>query len=209
MKIPEPTKGGDFAPTPAGQYTAICCRVVDLGTQRTEGQYGVKHVHKVLIGWEIPEVRINVEGEDKPSLHQERYTLSMHEKAHLRHLLESWRGVQFQPEDFGNWDMARLIGVPALMQISHNQGSNGRVYANIQSIMRSPIKRDDWPKLEGEPIHLDLDAYDPDEYEKLSEYWQNLIAESPEFKALSGYQIPEQAGDAPDMKQDIDDGIPF
>ena len=62
MKIPQPSQGGDFTPTPPGQYTAICCRVVDLGTQRSEGMYGVKYNRKVLLGWEIPEVRIEIDG---------------------------------------------------------------------------------------------------------------------------------------------------
>ncbi len=211
MKIPAPTEGGNFTPTPEGQYTAICGRVVDLGTQKSDGQYGVKYNRKVLLGWEIPEVRIEQDGKDQPALHQERYTWSMHEKANLRKMLESWRGVTFKEADFGVFDVANLIGVPAMMQIAHSVGGNGKTYANIQSIMRSPIKKSDWPSLEGDSIYLSLDEFDQGEFDKLSEYWQGLIADSPEFKTLKGTVVntsgPMDGGGVVD--DGLEDLIPF
>ena len=208
MKIPEPKGGGDFEPTPEGQYTAICTRIVDLGTQRTEGAYGVKHVRKVMIGWELPEARVkDADGKDMPALHQERYTWSMHEKASLRKLLESWRGVKFKESDFGTFDTKNLIGVPCLMQIAHDVGANGKTYANIQSIMRCPLPREKWPKPEGAPIYLSLDEFSQSEYDKLSEYWQDLIAESPEYSGTAGHSIGQAESDKNNFG--MDDDIPF
>ena len=210
MKIPEPTAGGDFEPTPEGQFTAICARFVDLGTQTVESIHGIKHQHKVMIGWEIPEVRVtDADGKDAPALHQERYTWSMHEKANLRKVLEAWRGVKFKEADFNTFDTKTLIGVPCLMQIVHNVGqSNGKTYANIQSVMRSPVKKEDWPKLEGVPIYFSIADFDQGEYDKLSEYWQNLIAESPEYKTKKGLQSGEETG-GDEWRKDMDDEIPF
>jgi hypothetical protein len=57
-----PSAGGDFAPTPEGQHTMVCTRVIDLGTQVTEFQGETKHsqdlnvnnpVVKVLRGPEV------------------------------------------------------------------------------------------------------------------------------------------------------------
>src|SRR6218665_1299476 len=45
--------GGNFKRVPSGVHIGRCYSLIDLGTQKTEGQYGVKFQHKVRIGWEL------------------------------------------------------------------------------------------------------------------------------------------------------------
>lgn len=184
----EESKGGDFKPTPEGQHEMVCCRVVDLGTHESEFQGQVRHPRKVLITWEIPSIRTEIDGQDKPALHSERFTWSFHEKASLRKTLENWRGTPFKQEDFAGppngFHIRKLVGVPCYAQIMHETGANGRTYANMTSIMRYPGKSDSWPKAESELIFFDLDDFDQATFDKLPKRIKATIAATPEGSYL-------------------------
>lgn len=185
----EESKGGDFKPTPEGQHEMICCRVIDLGTHQTEFKGETKHQRKILISWEVPGVRTQIEGKDLPAIHSERFTWSFHEKANLRKFLEDWRGLPFKPADFAGRDgngfrISKLVGVPCYAQVMHEVGSNGRTYANLRTIMRFPGRPDAWPKAEGELIFFDLDNFDQAIFDKLPKRIKAQIAETPEGAQL-------------------------
>lgn len=190
MKLPEPGKDFDFQIVPMGQHLAVCSRWIDLGTQQSRGIYGPKH--KIVIGFEIPDVRIEYEDPttrqmvNLPKLHSEKFTWSMSTKGRLRPFLESWRGRPFTDDDFGSFDTRNLIGVPAMIQINHRQGNDGKTYADISAIMAANIPREKWPRIEGEPIYYSIEEHDQREYEKLSDYWKNAITMSPEFQQRFG-----------------------
>ena len=216
MKLPEPN-GGSFTPTPEGQHNAVCTRFIDLGTQTQETAWGTKSLRKILIGWEIPAHRIKMERDgrevDLPVLHYERMTFSTHEKATFRQRLESWRGKPFQDSDFGNhegaFDVRNLLGVGALIQITHKH-ENGRIYSNMTAIMMPPGGKDAWVKPEGEIIYVALtpEDFDPDAFAKLSENLQNTISASPEYSALFESAPSENPG-AGMSEPELEDEIPF
>jgi hypothetical protein len=116
----------EFTPAPAGTHQAVCVDVVDLGVEET--QWGKKH--KVRIKWQIDE---DMES-GKPFLVQKKYTASLHEKANLRHDLESWRGRAFTESELAQFDLENLIGANCLVNIIHKPGSKGGTFANIASI---------------------------------------------------------------------------
>lgn len=225
----EESKGGDFRPTPEGVHLMVCTRVIDLGTQKTEFNGEVKHQRKVLISWEIPGERIQVDGRDVPVLHSEKFTWSFHEKANLRKVLEAWRGKKFVDADFAGppngFHIKNLLGVPCNGQVMHETGNNGRIYANLSSVMKYTAPREHWPQAEGELIFFDLDAPDRDLFSKLPKYWQGLIAESPEGRAagleaprddqsrapagMSGSHRAAYDAQAPDPRDADFDPIPF
>jgi hypothetical protein len=208
--------GGDFKPTPEGQHIMVCSRVIDLGTQKTEYNGEVKHQRKVLITWEIPGERIEVDGRDMPVIHSEKYTWSFHEKANLRKHLEAWRGKKFREEDFSGppngFHIKNVLGVPCYGQIIHEQAQNGKTYANLSSIMAFPGKRDAWPTPEGDLIFLDLDDFNPDLFDKLSDYWKGVIKASPEGDMIfnaGAYRHGDPGGEPAGGRNDMDDEIPF
>jgi len=125
--------GPTFIPAPEGAHPAVCVDVVDLGT--LEVNYGgkSKKQHKIRIVWQIDE---NQE-DGKPFIVQQRFTLSLHEKAGLRKALESWRGKQFTDDELEGFDVETVIGKPCLLNVMHNK-KDGAVYANVTSIMRLP-----------------------------------------------------------------------
>lgn len=206
--------GADFELTPEGVHSAVCYRVIDLGTQ--EGSYmgKPKIAPKIMISWEIDE---RMEDGQRFAAHK-RYTASMHEKASLRKALESWRGKPFVEADFkpGGFKLEKLLGAGCQLQIIH-EDRDGKTYANIAAIMKlgkgmKPLTA------EIEPFILDLDDFDPAAYAALSDGLKETIAKSPEFQALMGAKKNGAAGklqqkalvaESRDPADDLDDEIPF
>lgn len=206
--------GGDFKPVPEGSYTAICVRVIDLGTQVTSWKGADKTQRKVLIAWEIPEVEVEYDGEVKPALIVSRYTASLSDRANLRKHLEAWRGRRFTDEELHGFDLRNVLGAPCLMQVIHNE-SGGSIYANVNAIMPAP-KGVKPPKPHHELIHFDLSKpleFDRATYDGFSQRLKETIAQSPEYKLATGELRHEET----DLDRrgngggfvDIDDEIPF
>lgn len=129
--------GGDFTPHPEGQYAARCIDVVDQGWQRTD--YGPKYKIRVVFYCGQTERReIDGEKRDIPLTVVGFFTASLNEKSNLRKFLESWRGRPFTVAEATKFDMEKMLNATALIQVAHNKGQNGKVYANITSIMRLP-----------------------------------------------------------------------
>jgi len=131
--------GGTFIPCPAGNQLAVCVDIVDHGLVKSDfykNDDGTdKWQHKVSIVWESSELMAN----GRPFLINKKYTLSLGEKATLRHDLESWRGRPFTEDELSGFDVENVIGVSALLNIVHKSGSKGGTFANVASV--SPLMR--------------------------------------------------------------------
>jgi hypothetical protein len=129
-------KETDYEPIEAGVHHAICCWVIDLGHQFNE-KWG-NDQHKVLIAWELPRDRIEIEENgvsvDKPKVISRIFTLSLGTKSHLRPFLESWRGKAFGFEELMGFDISKLIGVNCQLNIVHAH-VNEKTYANVATAM--------------------------------------------------------------------------
>lgn len=212
MHLPKPSEGGDFAPPPAGVFSAICYRFIDLGTQQTTFSGQTKHQHKIMLSWEITDTDERME-DGKPWTISQRYTWSMHEKAGLRKALESWRGRPFEETDFGEggFDTKNLIGAPCLLSIMRVE-KEGKIYANISSVTKLP-KQMSPGTLVNETVYFSLDEFNADTLSKLSDGMQATIKGSPEYQAMgkskndTGYHAP-QLSEAGDPGFD-DSDIPF
>lgn len=133
MPIIAKASGSNFIPAPAGQHSAVCVDVVDMGLLEVTYNGKTKTQHKIRIVWQIEEVM-----EDRrPFIVQKRYTLSLHEKSALRKDLESWRGRGFTPAELEGFDVETIIGVPCLLNVIHAV-KDGSTYANVSAIMKLP-----------------------------------------------------------------------
>ena len=137
--IAKNTGGGNFEPISEGLHQAVCYSLYDLGTKYNERFE--KSVHRILICWEIPGERIDIEkdGETKnlPRATSKEFTLSLHEKSLLRKTLESWRGKAFSEKELEGFDLTKLLGANCMIQIIHTKKEN-KTYANVQTIVQLP-----------------------------------------------------------------------
>lgn len=126
--------GVDFKPHPTGPHSAVCCDVVDLGIwQDTYPGKAPRDVRKIRVVFQTAEFR-----EDGERFTVGRmFTASLGEKANLRKFLESWRGVPFTEEQLAGFNLVKLIGAPALIQVKHRVKGE-KTYADIDSIMQLP-----------------------------------------------------------------------
>jgi len=197
--------GGDFAPVPEGPHPAICDMFVDMGLQETTGKYAGKVQHKIYLRWQIPSLRLSYEKDgvqhEGPMTIGGSYTLSLHEKAGLRKLLQSWRGRAFTPDELKKFDVTTIVGKPCLLSVSHAPKADGSgVYANIDAAMKVPAGMT-IPPIEGEAIIYDADNMGS--FEKLRPWMQEKI------KAQKLPAEADKVNDPQNWRDDLDDEIPF
>jgi hypothetical protein len=155
--MPIIASGGDsktFTPAPEGVHQAVCVDVIDLGMQKSafadEKTGQPKMQRKVNIVWQIGETR----DDGKRFQLYKRYTLSLHDKAVLRHDLESWRGRAFTFEELSGFDVETVKGANCLVNVQHKKSSDGtKTWANVVSVM---------PLIKGMPKLLPKDYVRPD-----------------------------------------------
>jgi len=130
----------DFKILEEWTYPARCYQVIDLGTHHGEYQGVAWTRRKVRIAFEFPtELAVfTAENGEQPFILSRQFTFSMHENGQFRPFLESWRGKKFTEEELAWFDISKLLGATALIQVSHEVGKDGKNRANIQSIMTLP-----------------------------------------------------------------------
>ena len=125
----------------------------------------------------------------------------------MRPLLESWRGKKFTAEEIRGFDIVKVAGKPAYLNIVHEE-KDGKTYANIASIMPIPNGLP-VPQLEGEVLIYDDEH--PENFDKLPEWLQtkikDQIVDEPEPSRQHGAQ-PVPAGELDDDPFD-DSDVPF
>lgn len=210
--IAKDSGGGDFKRVPAGVYVARCYSLIDLGTQRTEGAYGVKMQHKIRIGWELfgeddsgAPLTVVVDGKELPMTISKSYTVSLHEKASLRKDLASWRGKDFTDEEAKAFDVSKLIGAYCMVNATTSE-TNGKTYTNVAGLTPLPTAlKNSKPEPIHEPVIFNLDDPDMTVFTSFHEKLQEAIKRSPEWAAKNG-QPRRPEGTAFD---DMDSDIPF
>ena len=163
-------------PIEAGAYAAVCDMIVDVGIQPSPaGQYAPKRT--VILRFQIPEIRVEItrEGEtvELPAVISRTLGLSLNEKSTLYGLLTSWRGKAFTPEELKKFDLSKISGKAAFVNITHSVKGD-RTYANLTSIMPLP-KAIPAPVMEGEALVYSTDSPDPAVFAKLPNWMQEKI----------------------------------
>ena len=116
---------------PEGLYDAVCCDVIDLGTNPTA--YGDKHQVQLL--WELTT-------DEGVTYHlSKRYTASLHEKAKLAQDIKAWRGgVELTADDLRTgFDLEQLIGKGCQLLVTHFE-REGTAYASVDKILKPKKK---------------------------------------------------------------------
>jgi len=203
--IAKQNASGHFDPIPPDTYQAVCYSVIDFGTQYSE-KYD-KNTRKVLIGWEIPELRIQKEDEDtnRPRVISQTYTLSLHEKSRLYNDLISWRGRPFTAEELDAFDLFNVLGANCLIQVVNTE-KNGKTYSNVQTVSKL-MKNMQAVKPENPILKY---SFDDDKFnipEEIYDWCKDIIKRSVEFQAVKNAQESTALAEAQSMMEN--DEIPF
>jgi hypothetical protein len=118
-----------FTPAPEGTHQAVCVDVIDKGMLPNQFKAGALQ-RKVDVVWQLNETR----DDGKRYQVYKRYTLSLNEKANLRHDLESWLGRSFGRDDEMGFDVETMIGANCLVNVQHRTKGD-KTYANVVSVM--------------------------------------------------------------------------
>lgn len=198
------TGGGDFKPVPPGNHVGICSMVVGLGKQQIQSaMFGNSVKQQIYVAWELPHELItwtDKDGNERtgPMRIGRTYTMSLHENAALRHDLESWRGRPFTEEERKGFDINKLAGAPAMVNVTHEE-RNGKTYANVSAVTPLP-KGMERPALFDSTIIYDDDEFRHN-YDHLPEWLQKKI--EAQVKDEPEPQQPAMADD------DLNDDCPF
>lgn len=199
--------GSSFDPVPEGLHKAVCDMFVDLGLQETTGKFAGKVQHKVYFRWQIPSLRLSYEKDGEkiegPMSIGAKYTLSLHEKAALRKMLQGWRGRAFTAEELRKFDVTAVVGKPCQILVTHTPKDGGGTYANVDNILKFPADSEP-PKLEGSAIIYDAD--NTHTYEKLRPWMQELLKKQVSRQEADRKNDPDAWRSKVD---DLDDDIPF
>lgn len=185
--------GGNFKRVPSGVFIGRCYSLIDLGTQVTDGQYGMKEQHKIRLGWELfgedeegNPLTVEIDGKEMPMTISKSYTVSLHEKANLRKELSAWRGRDFTDEEAKAFDVSKLIGAYCMVNVTTSE-TNGKTYSNVAGLTPLPgaLKN-----AKPAPVHanilFNLDNPDHEVFAGFHEKLQEAIKRSPEWARANG-----------------------
>jgi hypothetical protein len=209
MPIIAKNTGGEFNNIlpPQGNHTAICVRMIHIGTAEFEYKGEKKKQNRVRLYFELsyekaifkPEV-----GEENFMVSKE-YTLSMHEKATLRKDLESWRGKAFTEEEAKAFDITALLGVPCMVNIiTKVHEPTGNKYAQIASISGIP-KGMEKPQRVNDLFEFSVDEFDEVKFRGFSEYLQERIKQTEEWQKYT----KQISGEIETHSEEEHDDLPF
>lgn len=192
--------GGNFKRVPAGVHIGRCFSLIDLGTQETNGQYGVKLQHKLRIGWELfgedengGPLTIDVDGKQMPMTISKSYTVSLHEKSSMRKDLAAWRGKDFTEEEARAFDVSKLIGAYCMVNVTTSE-TNGKTYSNVAGLTPLPAAlKNAKPAPVHAPVIFNLDRPDMNVFATFHEKLQEAIKRSPEWVKVRGGEQREPA----------------
>ena len=193
----ESNSSGSFTPVPAGMHLARCFRIVDLGTQKTSYMGKDKLNRKILIQFEIHSEDADgnplLTDKGEPLSISKRYTLSLNEKATLSVDLESWRGSAFTQAERNGFNLEKLLGVWAMLNVTKSVGNDGKEYTNIETINPVPaqIKKVGLPEAHNDTMIYSIENSPQQAFDKLSEGVKKTIQNSPEWQQKSKKATPQ------------------
>lgn len=196
-------EGKDFDPISAGLHIARCYSIFDIGTQKKEWQGETKWIPQIILTWEIPDERIELERDGKkvdlPRAISKFYTKSIGDKANLRKDLVNWRGRDFTREELEAFSLRAILGKSCQMNIIHKD-KNGKTYANIGGIM--PLGKGMKHEEPENPVVM-WSVGDP--VDGVPEWVINIAKQSKEWA-----MVTEDAPEEPEETEEEDsDSVPF
>lgn len=180
-----------------GTYLARCFRIVDAGTLRSDL---FEDKRKLIITWELPTERIEVDGKDLPRSISKFYTLSLNSKATLRKDLECWRGRAFTAKELEGFELRNVLGTACQLTIVHTPNGRAKVAA-VSGIPRGTMV----PQVQNPLVEYEFADGTGGDWEKLPEWLQKMVGSCLEWQKPNPVDPPaDHSADEPGA-----DDVPF
>jgi len=183
MRLKE--KNAERINPPEGVHQARLIRLVDCGSQYSEKFK--KSSRKVRVTFELVDARhvFDEEKGEQPFLIDREYTLSIGKRSTFRKDLEAWLGRKLEKAELDDFDPDTILNTAGLVQVVYQEVEEVE-YANIQALMALP-KGAKVADAENEVFSFWLEnKLDDSRFDGFPEFIQEKIANSPEYKALTG-----------------------
>lgn len=184
---------------PEGKHVAILYSIVDLGTQEINSkEYGVSFKRQVQLTWELPKVQHEFKQWEwlRPATVKRKCTLSMHEKAQLRSIINNLLGRQLPDSEAEDYDLSELLGTMCQLQIGHDKTDKGNYLSIINFINLTDDEKEfytnKWCVAFNDVVLFDLDNYDQRLFDSLPQFIKDTIIKSPEY---NNREQKERTGD--------------
>jgi len=177
-------EGSSFEPAPAGTHVARCVGLIQLGTQTTEyqGKEG-KPRRKIMLLWELPnELReFNEDEGQKPFIVSHIYSLVINDKATWTIHIESWLNKKIDKY----FNPLTLLGLPCTLTIQHKSATSdpSKIRGKVTGIT-GLTKEQTCPDRITPIKKLLFEEWDQGLFEEQSEWIQNTIMQSKEYKQI-------------------------
>jgi len=203
--------GGSFEDLKPGTYAATPVASITMGTQKESPFPDSTPKPQLLLTWEVDERR----QDGKRFTADQWVTASLHPKAKLTQMLESWRGKPLT--DGEEFSTQQILGKTALVTIVLNQ----KGYPKVDGVTGLPRGME---PINAEAALVYFDLYDPDwdAFNGLRDGLQNRIQDSVEWAQLYADKKPAAFPEAADHKAargallaktastaDFNDDLPF
>ena len=184
-EIKKPSKKKDFGRLEDGNHLARIVSVIDFGLQpqtdwQTKEPVDPKKV--VSITYETPTETITMEDKEgnkteKPRWISKEYTLSFHEMAALRKVVDALK------PDIESLD--ELLNVPCMITVGSTATGNAKITA-----VSKPMKGMEVPELFGDSFHFDFSHPNMELFNGLYEWQQNKLKEALDYNGFADSDAP-------------------
>lgn len=215
-----------FEPAPIGLHPAICCALVDMGTQEKTYGKDTKTGHFWWVQWEL------LIDEKQPN--GEAFTVNKEwlnsgsDKSNMQKDLAAWRGRKLTKEETEKaFDIVSIVGSKCMLNVTQAPSADGsRIYAKVASI--SPVMKGlALPAPTIEPKVFVMHDEEPhnfreDVLEGLYEKLRVAVKSSPEYECIKVLKKPLSSlkktpaavasggeGVGKEKERELNDEIPF
>lgn len=137
------TEGKDFEPHPEGTFVAVCRDIYVKDepnpyyrkVSKFNGRVDEKEFTKRIYFDFLTDEAIEIKGDLLPRFARYRANVSWHEDSNLRKFVRAWNPPLGKDD---NADLQALVGKGAYLTIAHEQGKDGKTYANVVGIAAPP-----------------------------------------------------------------------
>ena len=202
-----------FKPVPAGTHLGRLYRVVDIGTQQGEWEGKITHQRKLIFYFELfgeDDTGAPLTKDDgRPLIITKYYNATLDQRSTFRKDLQNWLKIDFDNFEEGErFQIKDILGKYAMVSVIQQTKKNKEIKSKLESLAAVPtmIMKSGLPEGVNDIFLFDLEKFDSDKFNSLSESIRTIISASPEYRKAAQGNAPKPKTDG--FEDDLND-VPF